>query len=45
MSNRNSDWPLVVLVLGILAFVGAMTIAGYPQAMWGLFVLLVIFFL
>lgn len=45
MRNDSGDWPFVVLVLGILAFVGAMTVAGYPQALWGLFILLLVFFL
>lgn len=45
MPNNSNDWPFVVLVLGVLAFVGALTVAGYPQALWGLFVLLVLFFL
>jgi hypothetical protein len=43
--KNNGDWPFVVLVLGILGFVATMVALGYPQALWALIILLVLFFL
>ncbi len=45
MSDRKSDWPLVVLILGVLTFVGTLVALGHPEALWGLFMLLAIFLL
>ncbi len=43
--HTSSDWPLVTLILGVLAFVGLLVALGHPEALWGLFVLLAIFVL